>query len=154
MSGVLPFRISPGVPASALQEVASGRWLHGDILRRWVLMLLVLQVAAFAFLFSGVHGWIVRLDHPVSVDFVSFYAAGVLSDQGQAVAAYSRAAHFAAEQAVLSPGIGYQFFLYPPPFLLVCAVLARLPWALSFQRCLDACWCCARCWTCRGDAAL
>ena len=132
MSGTLPSRISPGVPAAALREVASGRWLRGDTLRRWVLMLLVLQVAAFAFLFSGVHGWIVRLDHPVSVDFVSFYAAGVLADQGQAVRAYSRAAHFAAEQAVLSPGIGYQFFLYPPPFLLVCAVLARLPWAASF----------------------
>ena len=132
MSGALPFRTSHDVPASALQEVASGRWLHGGVLRRWALLLLVLQIVAFAFLFAGVHGWIVRLDHPASMDFVSFYAAGVLADQGQAVAAYSRAAHFAAEQAVLSPGIGYQFFLYPPPFLLVCALLARLPWAASF----------------------
>lgn len=132
MSGALPFKISPGAPVSALREVASGRWPYGGILRRWVLLLLALQVVAFAFLFAGVHGWIVRLDQPVSVDFVSFYAAGVLADQGQAVASYSRAAHFAAEQAALAPGISYQYFLYPPPFLLVCAVLARLPWALSF----------------------
>ncbi|MGI3777871.1 MAG: glycosyltransferase family 87 protein [Janthinobacterium lividum] len=124
MSGTLPFQIRPAVPTLP-QAVLGG------IVRRWVLLLLVLQAVAFAFLFAGVHGWVVRLDHPVSPDFVSFYAAGLLADQGQAAAAYDRAAHFAAEQAVLAPGIGYQFFLYPPPFLLVCSVLARLPWALS-----------------------
>ena len=132
MSGALPFQIRSGAAASMSRNVASTCRPRSSILRRWMLLLLVLQAAAFVFLFAGVHGWIVRLDHPVSMDFVSFYAAGLLVDQGQAAAAYSRAAHFAAEQAVLSPGIGYQFFLYPPPFLLVCAVLARLPWAVSF----------------------
>ena len=132
MSGTLPFQIRPAAPGSDPRDAVSDRRLWDGVVRRWVGLLLALQVAAFAFLFAGVHGWVVRLDHPLSVDFVSFYAAGLLADQGQAAAAYSRAAHFAAEQAVLSPGIGYQFFLYPPPFLLVCAVLARLPWALSF----------------------
>ena len=132
MSGALPFRIRPGAAASMSGNAASTCRPWNSIARRWMPRLLVLQAAAFAFLFAGIHGWVVRLDHPVSMDFVSFYAAGLLADQGQAAAAYSRAAHFAAEQAVLSPGIGYQFFLYPPPFLLVCAVLARLPWAVSF----------------------
>ncbi len=132
MSGTLPFQIRPGIPAAAPRDAASARRPWNNVVRRWMLLLLAVQVVTFAFLFAGVHGWVVRLDHPVSVDFVSFYAAGLLADQGQAAAAYSRAAHFAAEQAVLSPGIGYQFFLYPPPFLLVCAALARLPWALSF----------------------
>ena len=95
-------------------------------------MLLVLQVCLFAFLFAGIRGWVVALDHPVPVDYVSFYAAGLLADQGQAAAAYSRAAHFAMEQAVLAPGINYVFFLYPPPYLLICAVVAWLPWAASF----------------------
>ncbi len=132
MSGTLPFQIRPAAPGSDPRDAVSDRRLWDGVVRRWVGLLLALQVAAFAFLFAGVHGWVVRLDHPLSVDFVSFYAAGLLADQGQAAAAYSRAAHFAAEQAVLSPGISYQFFLYPPPFLLVCSVLARLPWALSF----------------------
>lgn len=132
MSGALPFRIRPAIAVLTPQGGAFIGGSCGNAVRQWVLLLLVLQAVAFAFLFAGVHGWVVRLDHPISVDFVSFYAAGLLADQGQAAAAYSRAAHFAAEQAVLSPGIGYQYFLYPPPFLLVCAVLARLPWALSF----------------------
>lgn len=132
MSGTLRFQSPPGIAALAPQDTTAVREAWAGVVRRWVLLLLAFQVVAFAFLFAGVHGWVVRLDHPVSMDFVSFYAAGLLADQGQAAAAYSRAAHFAAEQAVLSPGIGYQFFLYPPPFLLVCSVLARLPWVLSF----------------------
>ena len=132
MSGTLPFQIRPDILPSTSRNPTPTRRPWESVVRRWALLLLALQVVAFAFLFAGTHGWIVRLDHPVSMDFVSFYAAGLLADQGQATAAYSRAAHFAAEQAVLSPGVSYQFFLYPPPFLLVCAVLARLPWALSF----------------------
>jgi hypothetical protein len=36
------------------------------------------------------------------------------------------------EERVTEPGIGYQFFYYPPTFLLLCALLARLPYLTAF----------------------
>lgn len=69
---------------------------------------------------------------PTAPAYASFYAAGVLADQGHAPLAYDRAAHFAAEQALIAPNIDYVFFFNPPPFLLVMAPLARLPFAVSF----------------------
>ncbi len=114
------------------EHAATGDWLATPALRRRVAILLWMQTVVFAFLFAGARGWIVPLQHPGSLDFVSFYAAGVLADSGHALAAYSRIAHHAAEQAALGPGTPYEYFLYPPPFLLVCGVLGRLPLPAAF----------------------
>jgi hypothetical protein len=46
--------------------------------------------------------------------------------------AYDQAAHYAAEQQATEPGIAYNFFYYPPVFLLICAGLARLPYLCAF----------------------
>ena len=69
---------------------------------------------------------------PVSVDFVSFHAAGALADAGHAALAYDRTAHGQAEAASIGPGHPYQFFFYPPPYLLLCAPLATLPYGVAF----------------------
>jgi hypothetical protein len=75
---------------------------------------------------------IVPLDKPVTTDFASFYAAGMLANEGAPELVYDQAAHHAAEERVTEPGIEYQFFYYPPVFLLICAPLARLPYLLAF----------------------
>jgi alpha-1,2-mannosyltransferase len=95
-------------------------------------ILLVLEVALFLFMAAGTHGLIVPLAKPTSTDFVSFYAAGSLADAGTPELAYDRAAHYAAEERATQPGIVYNFFYYPPVFLLVCAGLARLPYLGAF----------------------
>ncbi len=95
-------------------------------------LLLVLELAGFAFFVAGTHGWVTPLRRPVSTDFVSFYAAGRLVDAGTAALVYDQAAHHAAEQAATEPGIAYNYFYYPPIFLLLCAVLARLPYLAAF----------------------
>ena len=95
-------------------------------------MLLALELAGFAFFVAGTHGWITPLRRPVSTDFVSFYAAGRLADAGTPALVYDQAAHYAAEQAATEPGIAYNYFYYPPVFLLLCAVLARLPYLAAF----------------------
>jgi alpha-1,2-mannosyltransferase len=41
-------------------------------------------------------------------------------------------AHYAMEQAVTAPGIEYQFFNYPPVYLILCAALAHLPYLVAF----------------------
>ena len=95
-------------------------------------ILLALEIAVFLFLIAGTHGWIVPLDRPTTTDFASFYAAGNLTDAGTPQLAYNEAAHYAAEQQATAPGIEYQFFYYPPVFLLICALFARLPYMAAF----------------------
>ncbi len=95
-------------------------------------ILLAVEVAFFLFLAAGTYGLIVPLPKPTSTDFVSFYAAGKLADAGTPALAYDRAAHYAAEERATAPGITYNFFYYPPVFLLLCAALARLPYLIAF----------------------
>ena len=95
-------------------------------------ILLALEIAVFLFLIVGTHGLIVPLDRPTTTDFASFYAAGTLANAGTPELAYDQTAHFAAEQQATEPGIEYQFFFYPPVFLLLCALLAKLPYLPAF----------------------
>ena len=112
-------------------------WPSGHLLRRRRIfflcgILLVVELACFLFLAAGTYGLIEPLPKPTSTDFVSFYAAGKLVDAGTPALAYDKAAHYAAEERATQPGIIYNFFYYPPTFLLLCAALARLPYLVAF----------------------
>ncbi|HTT79323.1 MAG TPA: glycosyltransferase family 87 protein [Stellaceae bacterium] len=95
-------------------------------------VLLAVELVGFLLLIVGTHGWIVPLRRPTTTDFVSFYAAGSLADGGTPALAYDRGTHLAAEERATAPGIRYQFFNYPPVYLLLCAPLARLPYLVAF----------------------
>src|SRR5947209_14117990 len=107
-------------------------WLDRRRIGIGAALLLCLELALFAFFVAGTHGWIVPLDRPTTTDFASFYAAGALADAGTPELAYNHAAHLAAEEAATAPGIEYQFFNYPPVYLLICAALASLPYLVAF----------------------
>src|SRR3954449_8249682 len=106
-------------------------FLTGPRLARACAALLALEIAVFLFLIAGTHGWIVPLEHATTTDFASFYAAGKLAIAGTPQLAYDQAAHYAMEQAVTAPGIEYQFFNYPPVYLILCAALAPLPYLVA-----------------------
>ena len=95
-------------------------------------VLLAVEIAAFLFFVAGTHGWIIPLERPTTTDFVSFYGAGSLADGGAPALAYDQSAHYAAEQQATEPGIEYNFFYYPPVYLLICALFARLPYLPAF----------------------
>jgi Glycosyltransferase family 87 len=95
-------------------------------------IMLAVEIAMFSFIAAGTYGRIVPLAKPVTTDFVSFYAAGKLADAGLPQFAYDRAAHYSAEQQATEPGIPYNFFYYPPVFLLLCDAFARLPYIAAF----------------------
>jgi len=122
--------------SALVQEQAPRRYRGARFTRRHVMLaagvLLVLEVAGFSYFVAGTHGWIVPLHQPVSTDFVSFFAAGRLATDGTPALVYDHAAHYAAEQAATEPGVPYNYFYYPPVFLLVCVVLARLPYPVAF----------------------
>jgi alpha-1,2-mannosyltransferase len=105
----------------------AGAWLDRQRVRAGAAILLVLQLTGFLFIVAGTHGWIVPLARPTTTDFVSFYAAGALADSGTPALAYDHAAHLAAEERVAGAGIGYQFFNYPPVFMLLSPLSRPCP---------------------------
>jgi hypothetical protein len=109
-----------------------GLWLDRRRIALCCGVLLALEIAVFLFLIVGTHGWIVPLERATTTDFASFYAAGMLADIGTPALAYDQAAHYAMEQAVTAPGIEYQFFNYPPVYLILCALFAQLPYLGAF----------------------
>jgi alpha-1,2-mannosyltransferase len=116
------------VLAAALRD---GRFLHRRRVIGWCGVLLVLEVAALIFLTLWTHG-VFRPVPPVTTGFSSFYAAGVLADGPAPWRAYDAAAHYAAQVAATAPGVEHFVFYYPPVFLVLCAVLAHLPYLVAF----------------------
>jgi len=121
-----------GVAARLFRAMRSGAWLDRQRIFAYGTILLVLEVVAFLFFVAGTHGLIVATTEPTTTDFVSFYAAGDLANAGTSHLAYDQTAHWAAEERATEPGIRYQFFYYPPVYLLLCALLARLPYLAAF----------------------
>ena len=110
-----------------LGALETGSWLDGRW-RRAALAALAAANVAFAALAMEVSNHPPPGARPASADFVSFYAAGRLADEGRPWEAYDPAPHAAAEAAAAGPGRKYEFFFYPPPFLLACGALAWLPY--------------------------
>ncbi len=94
--------------------------------------MLLIELTILVMLALWQHGVISGQVSPTSSDFVSFYAAGKLALAGTPGLAYDQAAHFLAEQQFTVAGAPYQFFFYPPVFLLLCAPLALLPYYVAF----------------------
>lgn len=107
-------------------------WLHRDRVVAWSLVLLVEEVLLLAFLVLWQHGQFTEISTPSSTDFVSFYAAGKLALAGTPALAYDQAAHYLAQQQATVAGAPYQFFFYPPIFLMLCAGLACLPYLVAY----------------------
>jgi alpha-1,2-mannosyltransferase len=125
-------RASLALARRALAQLRSGQWLGRRRILGYAAVLLAIELLIFLILIAGTHGWIVPLEHPTTTDFVSFYAAGRLADAGTPALAYDLGTHYALEQQITAPGIGYQFFYYPPVFLLLCAAVAPLPYLVAF----------------------
>ena len=107
-------------------------WHTAAQVRRQAIALALLQALALAFFVAGTHGWITKGVAPTTTDYASFYAAGRLADDGRPAAAYDRAQHLAAEEQATEPGIKYEYFFNPPPYLLINQPLALLPYLPSF----------------------
>ena len=68
-------------------------------------------------------------DADLGIDFTCYWAAGQMALHGMAAAVYQPEALSAAQHAAraLPPNSFFPFY-YPPPYLLLCAVLALLPY--------------------------
>lgn len=101
-------------------------------LHAYATILLLAEIAVAAYFVAASYNAFHNQTAPVTTDFVSFYAAGTLADAGTPHLAYHQPEHFQAEQQAREPGIRYNYFYYPPIFLMICALLARLPYVVAF----------------------
>ena len=70
-------------------------WLTRERALGYATILVITELALFAFCVAGSYGLVVPLDHQPSTDFLSFYAAGAMSDSGTPWLVYDHAAHHA-----------------------------------------------------------
>jgi alpha-1,2-mannosyltransferase len=109
-----------------------GRWLTRGRIIAGGQVLLLIELTVVVMLALWQHGVITGQVSRTSSDFVSFYAAGKLALAGTPALAYDQAAHFLTEQRFTVPGAPYQYFFYPPVFMLLTAPLALLPYFVAF----------------------
>jgi len=108
------------------------RWLTRGRIIAGGQVLLLIELTVLVMLALWQHGVISNHVSNTSSDFVSFYAAGKLALAGTPALAYDQAAHFLVEQRFTEAGAPYQFFFYPPVFMLLFAPLALLPYYVAF----------------------
>jgi len=124
--------------AAWINILRTGTWLTRERMR-WVgLALLAAAVLGTAYLAVASDGLNDRLDRPLGTDFSSFYAAGTLAHDGTPAAAFDHATHFAREKAIFGSATQFYTFQYPPLFLLIADLLARMPYALALAAWLGA----------------
>ncbi len=99
---------------------------------RWGGVFLLAETALIGFLILHETGLLGPKPWAISIDFISFYAAGKLAAAGTPALVYDQAIHAMMEQQVSPTGGDYVFFLYPPIFLLLCAPLALLPYRAAY----------------------
>ncbi len=118
--------------AGLINGARHGRWLTRERIIAGGQALLLIELTILVMLALWQHGVITNKVSRTSSDFVSFYAAGKLALAGTPALAYDQTAHFLAEQQFTLEGAPYQFFFYPPVFLLLFAPLALLPYYVAF----------------------
>ncbi|MGH6982068.1 MAG: glycosyltransferase family 87 protein [Stellaceae bacterium] len=115
------------------RALRDSKWLTRERVRAYAVIVLAVEVAALLILAARTYDLILPIDPPTSLDYMSFYAAGTLTDRGTPALAYNELVHENTEKQIYGDTrIPYFGFYYPPVFELVCAALAALPFTLSY----------------------
>ena len=116
---------------AVLAALRDAEWLNETRARVYPRLLLAASVGIALIWIVAARGGVDLAGKPLGTDFLSFFTASELAQQGRAKDAYDVAAHWAAQQAAFGPAVGYSAFFYPPPYLLVCLPLALAPYFVS-----------------------
>jgi arabinofuranan 3-O-arabinosyltransferase len=121
-----------GTNDRAMAEAAAPR-RTGDLLAKAVFAVIVTYAIFLASAYACGDWLVDNQGQTIQTDFVNVWAAGRLVLAGQPADAYDWPVHKAVEEA----GIGHSFdkyfgWHYPPPFLFIAALLARLPYLAAF----------------------
>lgn len=113
-----------------MQEIwRNGTWVSERRTQVVCLLLIATTILSYTILLIGAHGTLDAFGRPIGTDFSNVYAAGAMADQGRAAAAWIWPDHYAVQQAIHgAKDVPFYGWHYPPPFLLVAAPLALLPY--------------------------
>lgn len=118
--------------------LAAGPWLDADRATAARRVLLAVMLAVAIGWIAASRGGIDPAGKPIGTDYASFWAAGRLALAGHADAAWNVAAHWAVQREAFGADVAYAAFFYPPPFLLICAPFAALPYLAALAAWLAA----------------
>lgn len=110
-----------------------GDWLTRERVRLWCAALLGVSGLALAVVAATSNGMTDYQGRPLATDFSCFWTAGRLVLDGHPTAAYDDATLAALQRATFGPQTPFYGWLYPPFFLLVAALLAKLPYPLALS---------------------
>jgi hypothetical protein len=115
----------------AIEILRTGSWLTRERVRLIALAVLVASGAGLAYLVLTAHGVIDTQGRPLGTDFSNVYAAGTYALDGQPQAPFDPALQHARERALFGQATPFYGWHYPPPFLLLAAVLALMPYGIA-----------------------
>ncbi len=112
--------------------LSDGTWLSAARTRAVALASLAVTIGMVGYLFVTARGTLDGRGRPLGTDFSEVYAAGQMALHGDAARVWDWPSHFAAQQALHgSASVELYAWHYPPPFLLVAALLATLPYVAA-----------------------
>ncbi|WP_434722559.1 glycosyltransferase family 87 protein [Mesorhizobium sp. RIZ17] len=114
-----------------LGHLRTGDWLTRERVRMISVTLLTFYVLLMVFLFATSNGRVDRFDRPLGTDYSQVWTAGRFVLEGHPEEPFDNVAHQRRQQDYFSPTSGFFHWGYPPYFLVVAAVFALLPYALS-----------------------
>jgi hypothetical protein len=116
-----------------MESLATGDWLSRERVTRYAAICAMVSALCVLVLFATSHGTLDYKGRPLGTDFSNMWTAGKMTLDGSAAKVWSWPDHFAVQRAVHHKSDVDVFgWHYPPPFLLVAALLATMPyvWAL------------------------
>ena len=112
-----------------IRHLRKGDWLTADRIRAVATVSLALSCLSILYLLATSHGTLDAWGRPLGTDFSDVWTAGRMALDGRAPEAWDWAAHYKVQQAVhADPHVPFYGWHYPPPFLLLAALLAALPY--------------------------
>lgn len=118
---------------AVLEKFVAGGWIHEDRVRTVSIVFLALSLIAFVALLATSDGMRDYSGRPLGTDFSNVWSAGQMARTGRPAEAFDPALHYAEQQAIFADKkIPFYGWHYPPFFLIVAALLAFVPYTLSW----------------------
>lgn len=112
-----------------MDTLRTGEWLTAARARGFAGAMAAVTAAALLYLALTATGTVDAWGRPLGTDFSNVWSAGRMALDGHAPAAWDWPAHHRVQQALHGRAdIPFYGWHYPPPFLLVAALLATLPY--------------------------
>jgi hypothetical protein len=117
--------------SATLDSLRTGAWLTRERVKLVVFGLLAASLIAVVYVVATSDGLNDRFGRPLGTDFSNVYAAGTYVLDGTAAAPFDPPRQYAREQAIFGRDTQFYGWHYPPYFLGLAALLAKMPYALA-----------------------